>query len=303
MIRDLSFEERKDIEKYMKIGLSSSEIAAKIGRHRNSINREFKRNGERKNYTAEKGQMISDENKKNGKLANKRINLGNRDSYPIDISIDISRELQESKSLSSSLNLQDKPDFPLITFNMWMNRYVTDESPLRKNWGKEKRYVSFWVEHLGNKIACNITPREIEECIPLMKSAKKNKPIGKETKRKYLLILSSIYTTAIKKWKWAVFNPLSCLDMSPLRKEQKESVGKSSGKLRLDFCEKVKKIMTQDKTGVRGIARKTGTSLSQIQRVIDPTKNISLETFLQITEKLGINITLDISSPPQTNNS
>lgn len=60
MIEKLSFEERKDIEKYIKQGISGGEIAHILARSRNGINTEIRNNGGREAYCAREAQKRSD---------------------------------------------------------------------------------------------------------------------------------------------------------------------------------------------------------------------------------------------------
>lgn len=56
----LTFEERQAIERNLKLGYSASSISRRIGRSKNSIVWEVRRNGGMKNYNAEKAQLQSD---------------------------------------------------------------------------------------------------------------------------------------------------------------------------------------------------------------------------------------------------
>lgn len=57
----LTFEERKEIEKYVKLGCSCNEIAINIGRSKNAVVVEVRRNGKAA-YSAKAGQKLADEN-------------------------------------------------------------------------------------------------------------------------------------------------------------------------------------------------------------------------------------------------
>ena len=60
----LTFEERQKIESLNKNGLSCHQIAREIGRSKNAIATEFRRNGGREHYSAKKGQQRTDDLRK-----------------------------------------------------------------------------------------------------------------------------------------------------------------------------------------------------------------------------------------------
>lgn len=62
-VQPLTYEERKRIEKGIKLGLSCGRIAVEIGRSKNGVVSEVRRGGKHQ-YTAKEGQRICDEMRK-----------------------------------------------------------------------------------------------------------------------------------------------------------------------------------------------------------------------------------------------
>jgi IS30 family transposase len=60
MIETISYKERQDIERMIKEGHPGSMIAAFLGRSRNGINTEIRKNGGRETYNAREAQKRSD---------------------------------------------------------------------------------------------------------------------------------------------------------------------------------------------------------------------------------------------------
>lgn len=76
----LTFEERKKIEEYLKLGLSQRKIAKLINRTQRTLNLEVKKNGGNRNYTAQAAQA----NYKNSiKIRNKENSLKLRKNFDI----------------------------------------------------------------------------------------------------------------------------------------------------------------------------------------------------------------------------
>lgn len=61
-VKPLTFEERKLIEMYASTELSACKIAARIGRSKNVVVTEYRRNGGREKYTAQAGQKNANDN-------------------------------------------------------------------------------------------------------------------------------------------------------------------------------------------------------------------------------------------------
>lgn len=81
MIEKLSFEERQDIERYIKQGLSGGNIAHILARSRNGINTEIRNNGGREGYDAEKAQRRSESVRQ---IQNEQVSkklMGHKDSF------------------------------------------------------------------------------------------------------------------------------------------------------------------------------------------------------------------------------
>ncbi len=70
----LSIEEREAIEKQLEFGFTASMIGASIGRSKNCIVLEIRRNGGRNKYNAIKAQKNAEERNKNRKLKLSQLN-------------------------------------------------------------------------------------------------------------------------------------------------------------------------------------------------------------------------------------
>ena len=78
--KSLCFEERALIEKFLKMGLTCSEIGRRLGRGKNTIVVEVRNKG-REGYTATKAQKQSDETRSLGYKKLSEINSGKKKTY------------------------------------------------------------------------------------------------------------------------------------------------------------------------------------------------------------------------------
>lgn len=100
MIEKISFEERQDIQKYIKQGKSGGEIAMILARSRNGINTEIRNAGGREAYDAVHAQHRSDSVRQ---IQNEQVSKklrGHKDSFGWKIRI----EALESALISLSLD-------------------------------------------------------------------------------------------------------------------------------------------------------------------------------------------------------
>lgn len=197
-------------------------------------------------------------------------------------------------SMKESMPLEI-PKFPL---KIWIDRYRKEIGPSRPYWSKERKYFDFWESKLGSLIAIDINPIQIETCADniLNTIGKSGNPLSFETRRKYLLILSSLYGVAIRQWKWATYNPLTGVDL--LRKRDRENPVKLDEndpifiEFRDKFCSLINGKMKAETIGTRESAKKCGLSLHCFQYAMDPKNNITLKNFIKICN--GFNLTANV---------
>lgn len=304
-IKVLDLETRKKIENLKDTDLSGVEIGHKIGRHKNVINREFKMAGGRSFYNAEKSQKIADEIKKK-KFDNLRKENALRNTKEKEILIDkdaTSEFLETKKRNNSHENIPTNlPDYiPKLPFKIWAERFKEENAKKRAYWTKEIRYFDFWIKHFGDKIAVNISPLEIEEISNILLTQKSRLKAGtnlsRETRRKYILMLSSLYTTAIKDWKWALFNPVSSVDMRLKEKQSYTVYSKEPNelhdRLKGDLISYIKETKDRLLLSDRNLAKMCGLSFSILQRVMKPEHNVTLRIVCKICNALGLKINLE----------
>ncbi len=78
--KDLALEERKGIEKYLKMGFSHAKIAEKLARSKTAVTNEIKRSGGADGYNAKKSQLMAEERLKEKYLKLSKMNKG-KSSY------------------------------------------------------------------------------------------------------------------------------------------------------------------------------------------------------------------------------
>jgi hypothetical protein len=182
------------------------------------------------------------------------------------------------------------PKFPL---KIWIDRYRTEIAPSRKYWNKEIKYFDFWEKNLGNLTATEITPTQIEGVSDeiLKTIGKSGQYLSFETRRKYLLVLSSLYGVAIRYWKWATYNPLSGVDMLRRRDRPNNLSHKESPELldfKTKFCSIVSEKMKSQNLSQRQAANICGLTLHTFQYACIPSNNITLKVFLKICKGFEI---------------
>lgn len=195
-------------------------------------------------------------------------------------------------------NSKKQFELPKLLLAVWIDRWMSEEGPTRKYFTAEKKYLDFWKQRLGKEIAIDISSSLIEDTADqiLKTRSRLGKFLSLETRRKYLLYLSSLYTTAMKKWKWCTLNPLTCVDM--LRKEEfkEEKVPE-----RLDFLNEFKrnfiilvaKIMKEQNLSQRDAAKRCFLSLHAFQNAINQKDNPTIKTMMKICNGLGMKINIE----------
>lgn len=297
--KKVDLEVRKKIESYKDTNLSGSSIGRRVGRHKNVVNREFKLFPDRTLYNAEMAQNMADQAKENlYKKLRKPMNINNINieyAHPVD-NIDINQFIMSRKKQEISIN---SPSYiPRLPLKVWVDRYKEEKAPFRKYWRKEIRYFNFWLLNLGDKIAVDISPKEIE-CIAdslLEKESPKNKGkhMSAETRRKYLLHLSSLYTVASKEWKWCVVNPFSAICLTKNKKNTYDT--SSLDKVELNdmvikfINSRISEIKDENKINLIDMCKKAGISRSVFSRVLSGSENVTLKTICRICDSLNIDL-------------
>lgn len=199
--------------------------------------------------------------------------------------------------IESSMDGQKKmgmlPKFPL---KIWIDRYRQEIGPSRQYWRKEIRYFDFWEKNLGDQTAIEISPAFIENhADQVLKTTGKNGDLlSFETRRKYLLMLSSLYTTAIRQWKWAIYNPLTGVDMLRRKDQKNKCLTKEMVPHYDEFKQKFCSMVKEKSEGLsqRDTAKKCGLSLHCYQYALDSKNNTTIRNFIKICNGLDIKVSI-----------
>lgn len=300
--RPVTLYDRKVIEKYKNSKLSASEIGEKIGRHKSVIIKEFTKSGGRHLYDSKIIQEQEDLLKENRYSLLRVDNVIQEKDKALkemekNIILEFSNDLSKENFLITSKTIL--PDYiPRLPLKIWVDRYKEEFSGKRKHWKKELKYFEFWLLNIGDCIAVDIDSHIIESCADkLLTIFTRNKRyMSHSTRAKYLLYLSSLYTTAIKEWKWAIFNPLSCVNMSRhIKKEHIETDKTKFEKfvnIKTTVCDIVNNQIKETRLSIKEAAQKCGLSLHSFQFLINPENNITLFNFLKVCEGFGIEVTV-----------
>ncbi len=298
----LTLDDLKLIEKYKDSELSGAEIGLKIGRHKNVINRAYRIFKTRKEFNADLAYKLtlSKKEEHNEKKRKWIKNQTEGSDYISQVDTDVLGSyvhILEEKKLHnppthSGSNL---PRFPL---KIWVDRYKEEKAPFRANWKKEKRYFEHWLTLFGEKIAIDITAAEIEHAADLLlhkKKEKTGKTLSMETRRKYLLYFSSMYSTAIFEWKWAEFNPLSCVNMKPVSAKY-VTMNSSPSDIFVEFNKlfigKVKERMKELRLTNEDAGKLCGLSKFIFKSVIEPNRNFTIKLALLVCKGLQFKVEL-----------
>lgn len=210
---------------------------------------------------------------------------------------------QYCKSVEDSIDGKlEIPKFPLF---LWIERYKKEILPTKNFANKQIIFLDFWGKYLGNEIACEINPLKIELLANglLEKKSRLGGNMSLETRRKYLVALSSIYTCAIKQWKWAFHNPVSMIpdrqkEIAQKRKERQEQVkevknlSKNIERVKNEIIYYCREYMKNNNISETKLGYKSGMQKSGIQRILNPSFNSSLESLLKICSFLGLEISI-----------
>ena len=200
--------------------------------------------------------------------------------------------------MQTNMNKVSIPDLPL---KVWVSRWNEEVAPFRNNSGREGRFIRFWESHFGDQIAHTITPLQIETVADELYSQVSQKTgdmLSYETRRKYLLMLSFIYTTALKDWKWCLYNPLTGVNMKPKEEPKKhKDMDHSDCKGFLEFKGKVCSIVNKKRNAMgltcRQAASLCGMQMSSFQHAIDEKSNITLKQLIILCNGYGITLSLE----------
>lgn len=302
----LTLEIRKEIERLKFTDLSGGEIAKRVGKHKNVVNREFRLAGGRDLYDAEKvhQQFLDLREAKFRKFRKTTIGEGSQlkeiknKSIDEDLGAQFANEIKDRKKpdFEKIQSISQNSDIPRLPLKIWVDRWKEEKSATRKYWYREKKYFEFWLKRFGNEIAVDIKPVAIEGASDeLLKVMGRNKRLlGAETRRKYLTYLSSLYSTAVYEWKWAIFNPLTCVKMV-VESKPYQTINTTDFPEFDAFKIKFISMVTERTVGMtqREAAKKAGLVLHTFQYAMDPKSNMTIKVFMKICLKFGIKVSLD----------
>lgn len=180
------------------------------------------------------------------------------------------------------------------TLNNVFDRYCEEVLPQKsKNaQGDEPPHIRFWREHLGEKFIDEISVSLIEEKANLIYkiiSQKSGQPLSYETRRKYLMTLSYVYTIASKKWNWLDYNPVFMVNKHvPSKKKQNDTFQiNMTCPIRKNFLNEVYKELDRRNLSVSGLARLMKCAKSTAQSIFNPKVNITLNMMIRVCDALG----------------
>ncbi len=207
------------------------------------------------------------------------------------------------ESSIDDLRSEQPTEIPKFPFKIWLDRWRKDIAPHRNGAKKEEYFLKFWEDALGSSIAINITAERIEqEADILLKTVSRSRDkkfLSPETRRKYLLMLSSIYSTAIKNWRWAIYNPLSAVNMKPKEKgittinNKKNSSEPFIEEFKQNFLSLISKEMKSRGIFQREAAKLCSMSLHTFQYATSMKKNPTIETMLKICNGFGFDLKIE----------
>lgn len=206
------------------------------------------------------------------------------------------------KTVRESMNFSDldpEKRIPKLPLKIWIDRYIKEVIPNKKNGKSEINFLNFWNEYLGNKIAVNISSFEIETIADSLyqRITRHGSAISSETRRKYIVFLSVVYSTAIRDWKWALYNPVTNIKWEIIKPIQRTS--KKSVKTTEYTREKIKIFnqiaffkMAEKDMNLIDLAKLTGIPKSTVREIFMEGSNPSFNNILIIADFLGIELNL-----------
>jgi hypothetical protein len=205
-------------------------------------------------------------------------------------------ETERGIELSKNTSTLCLPKLPL---KVWIDRWFQEIGPTRQNLNKEIRLLNFWKGKLGNEIAVDISPSLIEGYADeILKTVGKNGTVlSFETRRKYLLFLSSLYSLAMRQWKWATFNPLTCVDMLRRKDRENRSLLKVNDPSTQEFIERFRSLV-RAKMEERGLSQRDaaelcGMTLHTFQYAVFSGDNTTIKSFLKICSGLNLKVIIE----------
>jgi len=183
-------------------------------------------------------------------------------------------------------------EIPRLPLGIWIERYKEDILPKKSYKTRNYQFFEFWQNSLGKDVAIDISPLKIEL---MADNLCKERGLSKESRRKYLLFLSSLYNTAIKDWKWAKSNPLWNVNMKqPTEKEvyEKRKPIECPGieGFKKDFCLRVEQLRKEKNLSQAQAAKLCGMSKTTYQHCVGERANPSIDKILKISNAFGIKV-------------
>lgn len=210
-------------------------------------------------------------------------------------------------SQNIKLSLKNESKIPKLKLNQFIERYEVDVVPSldKKYYNSVSAHLTYWKNCLGNKIATEVDSLEIEHYAnKLYKEG-----LSPETRRKYLVALSSVYNSACKFWKWALFNPVKSVDTHQLeikksqkiRLDRKLNIYNEYHSFKSEFRDAIENKIKTKNIVLSHMLDNLKISKSMYQNVIDPLKNCTIGLLFKVSKYLGIE--LSITEPLQDDSS
>lgn len=196
-------------------------------------------------------------------------------------------------------------DLPL---SVYIDRYLAER--VFKSIPRDLHIFNWWKEVLGERIATEIKPIEIEQLLESIKTIKTHKGSfnSSQTVVKYAVALGAIFTKAVKYWKWIENNPVS-----NIRSQYKQIIRRLPEKPRtsekvIEFKMRLKKVfeMAQGDESLYKYLIRLGLQKSTFNYMISENGNMSLCKLIYYLDIIGYKISIESSNiiqPLQDNES
>lgn len=205
---------------------------------------------------------------------------------------------QTEKALSLNIN----PKFKLM--KDMFDRYEQEVLPTKnsKNRLTQVQHIKFWRAHLDKFFITEVNSVMIEliaNTLYKKTSRRTNTFLSPETRRKYLMTLSYIFSTACLKWKWLEFNPVISVDKH--KKTQADRPynvykGETFVALKTSFIQIIKDEMKKRNITAWGaLARELEIPKTSMFSLLDPENNSTCSQMTNLANKLGLKLTLVVT--------
>lgn len=244
----------------------------------------------------------------------KRISKNGTASWRISIrkkgfpNIDKTFETEEEATIFAQeieLSWSTKETIPKLPLKVFFERYEQEILPEHTHHYKlsYKRHTEFWVKHLGNDIATEIVSSDLERILDhlLHSESRLGTLMTSTTGKRYLATLSIVYSTAMRKWKWATHNPCICVNLEnksvkaadiPSRKFR---IDEGLGQRKKQLITKIQEAMSKQNKSQQNVATESGLTKTSVQTVLNYEMNAGLYNIMAVCRalKVGIEIKWD----------